>query len=163
MNYKNSAAFKLRRWIVSELNDSDVLYMDRYNGIEPLVPVQDVDEVSERLGSLPYMYYYSMPLPRTNKDALYMREELLSITILANNYTEISGLSNFLIDLMDRSDMSARDANKKVDDDSIAFQTIDFRESSEVFKADQPASRYVMEMVFCYKYVKSIGSDGRYL
>lgn len=161
MDYKNQPAFKLRRWIINELIDSELIYINDYNGIDPVVPVQDIDELSEKLGSLPYMFYFSIPMPNPNKNNIHMKQEMLYISILANNYTEISAMSSFLVDLLDRADLSAADANQSVTDGSVSFQMITLEDSEEVLKTEQPAGRYVQQLCFSYKYVRPILGNGR--
>jgi len=163
MTYKNHPAFKLRKWISSELIESEVIYAESYNGIDPVIPVQDIDELAEKLGSLPYMFYYSIPMPKANRQQVYKKEELLYINVIANNYAELAGMVSFLIDLLDRQDFAAEDANKRVEDGSVRFLTISLEKSGEVYQTTQPTGRFIQEVCFCYEYVREIKPNGRML
>lgn len=161
-DYSSSPAYLVRSWLSNEFLNSGIIDQIEYNGIDPIVPVQDIDKTSKSLGKLPYFVYSIVPIAIFEPEVFYIKEELIRISTLSNNIAQLMAINSFLIDSLDRRDITAREVNEFSASSVINFKTFTMIKSSEVEPIDQPAGRFVQTITFKYSYVRTLNSSGRF-
>lgn len=164
VDYSQFPSQKIRKWVYEEMINSGIIDPDLYDGINPFIPSQDVDQLNQLPNNLFYIIYFSMFAPKDNNQLLGVGKEYIYFNILANNYNDLGTIINFLIDLLGREDESARQLNNYLvgeNDKTYSFLNIELSHSQEPYPIEQPLDRIVQELCFCYKYVRQIDNTGR--
>lgn len=161
-NYSIAPVYLVRSWISSQFLNSTLVNQIDYNNIDPIIPVQDVDKTSKALGKLPYIVYSSSPAITFNQEVYYIKEEIMRVSTLSNNVNQLNAISNFLVDILDRRDLTAFDINTFSSSEAVNFKTFTMIRSSEIEPVDQPAGRFVQTITFKYSYTRPLDSSGRF-
>jgi len=160
--YKRHPSFYIRGWLQQELFNTDIIDQIDYGQVSPIIPMQDVEEVNQTLGKLPYIVYFSMPSPVPNQELFFIKEEHIYFNILSNNYTELAALTSFLIDMLDRKDISAREINESMNSEHVLIRSVSLESAKEPSPTAVPAGRYIQELCFSYSYTRQMDPDGRF-
>jgi len=114
-NYKYVASYDVRRALLNELQDKNLIdlndyYADGFNTpLEPILPAQQVPEFNNLLPGKTYIIYDVVQ--RNTGVAWWMSEETITFDITSRDQAEIQTFINLITDLFRRYDQAATDVN----------------------------------------------------
>jgi hypothetical protein len=161
VDYEDLPVLHVKNWLTEQFFNSGIVVESDYAGIVPIVPVQDTDKTSKLLGNKPYIVYTIAPSPVVTQD-FFMKEELVFFHIFSNNFIEVTAIGNFLVDMLDRRDSTAREVNESMSVHAINFKSFELLRTNEVLPSEQPAGRFVQSFIFVYQFTRQMGIDNRF-
>jgi hypothetical protein len=157
----------VRKYIWDEIQSKELLNPQNYyaegfdDALVPIIPVQQVPEFNNLLPGKTYMLYDFEV--KTVPVAWWMTEELMSISVISQNYDKINEITNLLHDLFRRYDESAGNINEYLDGntDFLFHHTmIDSVMSPEPYSTE--GDYQIATVHFTYSYSRKTGANGRF-
>lgn len=159
--YSSAPAFYIRSWVSSMFLNSGIIDQANYNNIDPVIPVQDIDRTSEQLGKLPYIVYTYTPAPAVG-DKFFVKEGLIYFSIFAVNFAQLVSIGEFLVDALDRQDLTANDINGFSNIESINFLRVKLIHSEIPIRMEEVQGRYLHSLCFSYEYTRQMTDNGQF-
>lgn len=169
-DYKQSAFYKVREWLISELYSSGVLNEADYTNSSPVVPIQQIPEAEDNTtyaeAGLPQdapFIVWDMLSPGTyDTDYWNCRDEVM-LWVYDYDVDKLLEIKELLYDLFKRFDLTAEDINNyEYPDSPYLFQYTDIMTGLPTDEVDQVLGRYGMNFVVTYQYTRPIGANGRF-
>jgi len=168
-DYKNSALYKVRKWMISELYGNGILNEAHYVNISPIFPIQQVPESGgirdySSAGlpeDAPFIIYDYITPGGYDTDYWNCRDEI-SLWIYDYDIEKIFEIKDFLYDLLRRFDLSATDINEFSDSSPYQFHWFDIMAGLPTDEADEVLGRKGINIVVEYEYTRPILSNGRF-
>ena len=166
--YSALASTDIRSYVWSILQNEDILidsdyYVDGFTDyIVPIIPAQQMPEITNLLPGKTYMVYdYEA---RKGRENWWISEEEIRFSILSSDYDKINIIMNCLFDYFRRFDDSARDINTYISDKNSQFRFhtlyIDSITSPEPFERE--GNLQVGQIKICYAYSRKLNDSGRF-
>jgi hypothetical protein len=168
--YSNSAIYKVRKWLESELYASGVLTPDFYVGTSPVIPIQQIPETdgNDVLGPTgmatdsPFIVYDFVTPGGYDTDYWNRRDEVM-FWIYDYDLEKVIEIRDFMYDLFGRFDLTAADINNFNDPGNpYQFQYFDVMMGLPTDEADQVLGRVGANIVVSYQYSRPVLSNGRF-
>jgi hypothetical protein len=164
---KNSRSI-INNFLWQELVDAEILDPDEYRlddftkTIVPIVPVQQLPELNNLIGSNPYILYdYEI---ESYGDAWWICEERMLYTIVGTSISKISEITEFMVDLFRRKDISGKEVQSyNPDEDIVKFYTVCLESVSSPEPFQDEGGRMAGTVEITYKYSKILNSNGRFI
>ena len=121
-DYSKIAVYDLRNAMWEELANAGVLDINDYyadgfpDPIIPIIPAQQIPEMNNLLPGKPYIVYNVVQ--KRYGVQWWISSESLILEIVGRDGAELQTITNFLIDLFRRYDLSAKDVNLQLDPNS---------------------------------------------
>ena len=121
-DYSKVAVYDLRNKIWEELTNEGILDINDYYAdgfaepIIPIIPAQQIPEMNNLLPGKTYIVY--SVVHKKYGIQWWISTESMTLEIVSRNSAEIQKITNFLIDLFRRYDLSARDLNIQLEVES---------------------------------------------
>lgn len=169
-NYKESAFYKVRKWMISELYSNGILTESHYTNASPVVSIQQIPESFDNveMGEIglpidaPFIVYDFLTPGGYDTEYWNCRDEIV-FWIYDYDIDRIFEIKEFLYDLFHRFDRSAEDINSFVDVDSpYKFQYFDVTQGLPTSQSDQLLGRSGGNLVITYQYTREILPNGRF-
>lgn len=117
-DYTKVASYDVRNAMWLELQRANILNPADYTATgfsQPLVPIIPAQQVPEFNNLLPGKTYITYTIVQKNYGVQWwLSEESIILEIISKNSAQIQTITNFLIDLFRRYDLSAKDINGQV-------------------------------------------------
>jgi hypothetical protein len=167
-DYTKSAVYQVRDLIWNELLDKELFndqdyYADGFTDpLIPIIPAQQVPEFNNLLPGKPYITYDLAVRPYGQ--AWWICEEVISLSIVSTNASQIQSIINLLVDLFRRYDKSAKDADAYVGEDSLFNYHYFYVESADPIQSfDNEGGFMVGDISILYAYTRDLDMlTGRY-
>jgi hypothetical protein len=121
-DYTKVAAYDVRKILWQELQENNLFDENNYyaDGLyDPLIPIIPAQQVPEFNNLLPGKTYIIYDIAQSHTGVQWwMSEETINLEITSINAAEIQTLINFITDVFRRYDISAKEANLKLDSNS---------------------------------------------
>lgn len=166
-NYSKLAVYEINQFLWQKLQDSALLskndyYVDEFaDFLTPIIPAQQIPEFNNLLPGKPYIIYdYEKKITLEN---WWITEEIITYSILSQNYDQINSILNFINDNFRRYDDSAKDLNNYTSSDSqfnYHFLYSDNISSPEYFKNE--GGFMLGQIDICVQYTRNLDSSGRF-
>lgn len=166
-DYTKNARQIINSFLWDELKSNEILDENDYRPdgftktIIPIVPVQQLPEINNLLPDKSYILYdYEV---MNYGDMWWICEEKIMYTIVSTSVSEISKISEFLVDVFRRKDLSGKDLQAYNNQTSILkfySACLDSVSSPEPF--DTEGGRMAGTVEITYKYSREVGEDGRF-
>ena len=167
-DYTYVAAYDLRDAMWHELQDSGLFDINDYYAdgfaepIVPIVPAQQVPELNNLLPGKTYIVYNVVQ--KKYGVQWWLSSESIILEIVSRNASEIQTITNFLIDVFRRYDLSARDINLKISEDSpFTFLWFNLESADPIQYFDDEGGYMSGDLSIGYAYTREVNSlDGRF-
>lgn len=172
VDYSRVASYDVRNamWVELKnyniLNESDYI-ADGFNApLIPIIPAQQVPEFNNLLPGKAYITYNIIQKPYGSQ--WWMSEESMIMEIVSRNGAQIQTMTNFLVDLFRRYDLSARDINVELTSGS-PFKFFYFKiETADPVQSFQDEGGYMSgDLAIGYAYTREVdegpNNTGRYI
>jgi hypothetical protein len=175
VDYKASASYDIIKYIWLGLVDAGILYPPDYSvsgggtsilQLIPIIPVQEVPELVNRVGDKPYLVYdYSMVgQPVSTPDVWLVDRDEIVFAIYSPDQEKIMEIINYFIDTFRSQDIAARNINKWVGKSEIfSFYHMDVISAIASAYTDEESGRMVGEVVIGYDYARNTDGEGRFI
>jgi hypothetical protein len=166
-DYTKNARTILNKFLWEELLESGILDEDQYRpddftkSIVPIIPSQQTPEMNNLIGDLPYIIYeYQVD---SYGEEWWICEETILYTIVSNSVSKIFEISEFMIDLFRRKDLSGKDLQVfNTEKSLIKFYSICLESVSSPEPYESEGGRMSATVEISYKYSRSVGDRGRF-
>jgi hypothetical protein len=175
VDYTYSAAYDVISYIWDGLTSKNILNPSLYivstgpstsYPVVPIIPVQEVPEVANHLGSNLYMVYEYSMLGQSIADIdnwMISRDEIV-FSIYSQDQLKIMEIINFFSDTFRRADLSAHDINLFSGiTGKFHFYTTNLISSAAAVPVDSEGGRMIGEVIIGYDYARVIDSAGRFI
>lgn len=160
-NYSLSAVYDIRNAMWRELTNSGIFDQNDYypdgfsESVIPIIPAQQIPEMNNLLPGKDYITY-NVVQKRTNLQ-WWVTNESLILEIVSNKNDRIMTITNFLIDLFRRYDLSAKSINADISIES-PFNFLTFTiESTDPVQPFQDEGGYMSgDITIGYSYTRDI-------
>lgn len=167
-DYTKNARSLINSFLWSELKSNLILdendyYPDGFTkSIVPIVPIQQIPEMNNLISNKPYIVYdYDV---MNYGDMWWVCEERMIYTVISDSVSEVSQISEFLVDLFRRKDLSGKDMQAyNTDPDIVKFYSICLESVSSPEPFDLESGRMAGTVEITYKYSREVDADGRYV
>jgi len=167
-NYTYLASYDIRKAVLNELIAHNLIDLNDYyadgfdTALEPVIPAQQVPEFNNLLPGKTYIIY---DVVQNNTGVQWwMSEETITFDITSRNQAEIQTFINLIIDLFRRYDLSAKDVNLSLSQNSPYTYYYFKLESSDPVQAFQDEGGFMSGLVsITYSYSRELDASGRYL
>lgn len=166
-DYTKNARQVINSFLWDELKSNNIFDENDYRPdgfvktIVPIVPVQQLPEMNNLLPNKPYILYdYDV---MNYGDMWWICEEKILYTIISTSVSEISKISEFIVDLFRRKDLSGKDLQTfNTESDILKFYSVclDSVSSPEPFDSEGGIMAGTIEIT--YKYSREVGETGRF-
>jgi len=166
-DYTQNARYVINSFLWEELKDNNVLNENDYRpdgftkSIIPIVPSQELPEFNNLLPNKTYLLYdYEI---EGYSDDWFICEESMIYSIISTDYSKISQITELMIDLFRRVDVSGKDVqlfNPK--DDLIKFYSVSLEGASSPTPFESEGSTMIGQVQISYKYSRVLGDNGRF-
>lgn len=168
VDYNNLAVYDVNKYLWQKLQDADIIdknkyYIDEFaNFVTPIIPAQQIPEFNNLLPGKPYIIYdYET---KTVPEHWWITDEVITYTVLSQDYDQINKILNFLMDNFRRYDDSAKDLNVYTASASSPFNYhfmyVDRMVSPEYFKNE--GGFMLGQVDICIQYTRNLDSSGRF-
>lgn len=167
VNYNENARNVLNAFLWDQLKNNSILNENDYRpdgftkSIVPIVPAQEVPEFNNLLPDKSYIIYdYEV---EGYSDDWWICHEMMMYTIISPEYSKISEITEFMIDLFRRTDISGQELqafNPKTN--VVKFYTINLDAASSPQPFDMEGGRMMATVEISYKYSRILGNNGRF-
>jgi len=170
--WEKNALFDVRKWIIASLTSSGISGVTGYNNI--MVPVQQVPIINDAdvptplggTGDPPQIVYDLIGTAYANTDDFWTKSDDVSLWIYSSNFKQAMTIKEFLVDLLGRSDLSARDLNSYNVTNStgspFTYQYFELTGGQPTDEAKQEFDRIGINMTFAYCYTRPLSATGRF-
>jgi hypothetical protein len=168
-DYTRVASYDVRKAILQELVNAKLINLNSYiadgftKPLEPIIPAQQVPEFNNLMPAKTYIIYDVIQKSRGVQ--WWISEESMTLEITSTSSEEVQTIINFLIDLVRRYDLSAKDINLEVNPTS-PFTFLWFHlESADPIQPFQTEGGFMTGMLtFHYAYTRQTDPlTGRYI
>lgn len=161
-NYDWAGAHVIRDFLYEKLIEQNLIIASDYQGIKPIVPSQEVPEVSNLASGKPYLVYtYS---PSSERDDWWMCGETVSYRVYSDQETDLRNIVHFMIDLFKRMDDSAADVNEFIDSNPehrmFDFKWITVMDAIGPEPYDESGGRQASVITIQYMYTHELDDNG---
>lgn len=167
-DYNKNARTIINKFLWNKITESGILESGDYRvdnstqHIIPIVPAQQIPETNNLLNGLPYIIYdYAI---ESYDDAWWICEEKILYTIVSTSVSKISEISEFMVDLFRRKDLSGKELQSfNTEKNLIKFYSIclDSVSSPEPFETE--GGRMAAQVEISYKYSRFVGQNGKFI
>lgn len=166
-SYDKLAIYEINNYLWQKLQDSELFdknnyYVNELNSfLVPVIPAQQIPEFNNLLPGKPYIVYDFETKPTL--EHWWITEEIVTYSILSQDYDFINKTLNFMADTFRRYDDSAKDINSFVSSSSqfqYHFLYMDKIISPEYFKNE--GGFMLGQADICVQYVRKLDSSGRF-
>lgn len=166
-DYTQNARSVINGFLWDQLKENSILLENDYRPdgftkhLIPIVPAQEVPEFNNLLPNKSYIIYdYEV---EGYSDDWWVCHELMTYTIISSEYSKVSEIIEFMIDLFRRTDISGQEIqafNPK--NDLIKFYTVNLDSASSPAPFDMEGGRMMAVVEISYKYSRIVGDSGRF-
>jgi hypothetical protein len=164
-DYSLSVASEIRKWLWSELQSNGILNALDYNvgalAMVPIVPVQQQPELVDKIGGKPFILYDEVE-SSVDSDLWYVHNEQVLFTVFAEDFKTANKIRNLMVDLFRRQDASAHDLNLFTGSENFGYLNVTILENRSVKAERSTTGRLSFDMIIGVKYVRHLGSTGRF-
>lgn len=167
-DYSQNARTIMNSFLWHNLKNSGILVEDQYRldnftkEVIPIIPTQQIPEFNNLIGDLPYIVYdYQVD---EYEDMWWICKERILYTIVSTKVSDISAISEFMVDLFRRMDESGKDVqlfNEK--DDILRFYSVSIDSVSSPEPFETEGGRMSGTVQICYKYSRILDSSNRFI
>ena len=166
-DYSKLAVYDINAFLWQKLQDAGLFdkndyYADGFDSyIVPIIPAQQIPEFNNLLPGKSYIVYDYEVKPTV--EHWWITEEIVSYTVLSQNYDQINKILNFLSDTLRRYDDSAKSINVYLAGNSefeYHFAYVDKIVSPQFFKNE--GGFMLGEADICVSYVRQLDDSGRF-
>lgn len=165
--YSDNAINNVREYIWEniineELLDPDEYYADGFTEhLVPIIPSQQIPEFNNLLPGRTYLIYdfETRPIP----PQWWMVEEVVTITVVSQNYEKVVEITSFLQDLFRRYDDSAIEVNNYFDNkNTFMFHYINVESVLSPAPFDEEGAYQMGSASIAYVYSRRTDASGRF-
>lgn len=166
-DYSKLAIYDMNSYLWQKLQDASLFNSKEYYVDElqqhliPIIPAQQIPEFNNLLPGKSYIVYdYEI---KPTMENWWISEEIITYSILSQNYDHINKIINFLSDTFRRYDEAAKDIRNYFEENSqfeFHFSYIDKAVSPEYFKSEGGFQMGIVEI--CISYARKLDSSGRF-
>ena len=168
-DYTKVAVYEIRNVLWQELQNANLFDYNDYfadgfmDSMVPIIPAQQVPEFNNLLPGKPYIIYDVSQ--RGVGTAWWMSEEVLTLSIVSRDPSQIQTVINFITDVFRRYDKSAKEIQLELSQSS-SYKFHYFRlESADPVQSFSDEGGFMMGTIsIAYAYTRDLDPDtGRYL
>lgn len=164
-DYTHVAAYDVRNFMWTELQNAGILHASNYKAdgfndpLVPIIPAQQVPEFNNLLPGQPYITYNVVQ--KHYGSQWWVSEETFIMEIASRNPAQIQTITNFLIDLFRRYELTAGDVNVSLVSGS-PFKFLWFRlESSDPVQPFSDEGGFMSgDLSIMYGYTREVDVSG---
>ena len=166
-DYTQNARFVINSFLWEELQNNDVLKEIDYRPdnstitLIPIVPSQELPEFNNLLPNKTYIVYdYQI---EGYSDDWFICEESMIYSIVSTDYSKISEITELMIDLFRRVDVSGKDVqmfNPK--NQILKFYSVSLNSASSPTPFESEGGNMIGQVEISYKYSRILGDNGRF-
>jgi hypothetical protein len=167
VDYKQNARFVINSFLWEELQNTGILNSNDYRPdgstktLIPIIPSQELPEFNNLIPNKTYIVYdYQI---EGYSDDWFICEESIIYSIVSTSYSKISEITELMIDLFRRVDLSGKDVqifNPK--EQLIKFYSVSLNSASSPTPFESEGSTMLGEVEISYKYSRILGDNGRF-
>lgn len=168
VDYTDTAIAKVRMYLWENLVSAGILRESDYiadgfiQPLNPIIPTQQVPEFNNLVGNKTYIIYDADV--SEYYDQWWICQESVIFTIVSTEYSKITEIAQFIIDLFRRTDESATDINDwQPSNSKFNFYTFVLKAASAPTPMLEEGGRQMAEVEISYKYSRNLDSAGRFL
>lgn len=166
-DYTQNARTVMNAFLWAELQSAGILNSQDYRpdgftkSLIPIVPIQEVPEFNNLIPGKPYFLYdYEV---EGYGDEWWICEEKMLYSIIGNDVSKISEITEFMIDLFRRLDDSGKDVqlfNPK--DDIVKFYSVGLQSAAGPAPFNSEGGLMIGTVEISYKYSRILDGSGRF-
>lgn len=164
-DYSLSITADLRKWLWSELQAANILSASDYQvgslSVVPIVPVQQQPELVDKIGGKPFITYDQVE-SSVDSGLWYVHNEQVLFTVFCEDFATANKIRSIMVDLFRRQDQSAADLNKFTAAQNFGYLNITVLENRNSRAERSTTGRLSFDMIIGVKYVRHLGSTGRF-
>lgn len=164
-DYSLSITSDLRKWLWSELQAEGILSASDYQvgalSIVPIVPVQQQPELLDKIGGKPFIIFDTVERS-VDSDLWYIHNESVLFSVFCEDFATANKIRSLMIDLFRRQDASAADLNRFTAAQDFGYLNITVEENRSTRAERSTTGRLSFDMIIGVKYVRHLGSSGRF-
>jgi hypothetical protein len=169
--YDYAAVYDVNKYLWSRITSAGVLATSSYTlpdlgiTIVPIVPVQEVPELSNHLDSNPYIVYDVMTTKNSvsSEDAWWHERDEVTYAIYAPSTAKLNEIVNCIKDSFRQMDQSAARIQLTAGiSNKFWFHTTDIEWTENSKGGKDESGRLVAEVQVCYNYSRKSDSTGQY-
>jgi hypothetical protein len=166
-DYKKNARTAINGYLWQEITSSGILVPSDYNPdgftntLIPIIPSQQVPEFNNLLPNRTYLVYdYEVD---GYSDDWWVCHETMIYSIISPEYSKIVEVTEFIIDLFRRIDISGLEVQEYNQDKSILkFYSVSLESAASPAPSDLESGRASGTVEISYKYSRVVGNNGRF-
>lgn len=162
------AAYDIIGYLWDQLIAEEVLDANDYfapsfgDVIRAIIPVQELPELQNELGDVPYIIYDTMTLP-TYTDEWWINRDEYIFTIYSTDVNKVNEIKNFITDKFRKMDKSASELNASIGNEApFRFLCIELITASVSGETEDEGGRVFGEIIISADYVRDLDADGAY-
>lgn len=166
--YSKSATHELNRWLWRELLKEFPDYFSPYItagnpalGLVPIIPSQQVPQFTDIIGGAPFIVYSY--IKNGVAERFWMNSEQASYIIYDNNEERLRSIFNFMVELLQRVDWSAQEANDYLKPSKFDFKSISLLSATGPEPYQSEGGRQAAMINVNISYTQDIDQTGRRL
>lgn len=167
-DYNKNARTIINKFLWDEISSSGILDPEDYRPdgftktVIPIFPAQQIPETNNLLGDLSYIIYdYSID---SYSDQWWICEETMLYTIVSTSISKISEISEFMVDLFRRKDISGKEVQSfNTEKNLVKFYSVCLESVSSPEPFDSEGGRMAGTVEITYKYSRIVDSEGRFV
>lgn len=167
-DYKYVASYDVRKVLWDQLKSYNILdeqdyYADGFNNaLVPIIPTQQIPEFNNNLPGKTYITYDI--LQKHTGVQWWMSEESITFGITSTDGNKIQEISNFIMDLFRRYDLSAREVNLKLVSASPYTYHLFHLDSADPVQPFKDEGGFMTGTItISYAYTREVNENGRYI
>lgn len=164
-DYSLSVASEIRKYLWSELQAAGILSASDYTvgslSLNPIVPIQQQPELVDKIGGKPFIVYDEIESV-VDSDLWYVHNEQVLFTVYAEDFKTANKIRNLMVDLFRRQDASAHDLNLYTAANNFGYLNVTILENRPVKAERSTTGRMSFDMIVGVRYVRHLGSTGRF-
>lgn len=166
-DYKKNARSIVNSFLWNNLVNSEILLEDQYRpdgftkSIVPIIPSQEVPELNNLLPEKEFIVYdYDV---EGYGDQWWICEETMTYTIVGSKISKVVEISEFMVDLFRRVDVSGQDLQSfNTESQILTFYSVELNSVSGPTPVDMEGGRTAIMIEISYKYSRVVGDNGRF-
>lgn len=167
-DYNKNARTIINKFLWDTIIDAGILNAEDYRpdgftkSIIPIIPAQQIPETNNLIGDLPYIIYdYEI---ESYGEQWWICEERMLYTIVSTSVSKISEISEFMVDLFRRKDLSGKDIQLfNTEKNIVQFYSACLESVSSPEPFDTEGGRMAGTVEITYKYSRFLDSSGRFI
>jgi hypothetical protein len=167
-DYTKLAVYDINAFLWQKLQDAGLFnssdyYVDSFGtSLVPIIPAQQIPEFNNQLPGKSYIIYDYEVKPTV--EHWWITEEIITYTIVSQNYDKLNQTLNFIQDTLRRYDDTAKDLNKYLYGSDTPFD-YHFIYTDRILSPQhfQNEGGFMMgEAVICISYARHLDNTGRF-